>query len=137
LDESGALNPERYYPIHALLDNPNAEIIMEVLQYLTKEKPELIKMKDGDSKLPIHHALENECMPAETSKFILETWPDSIFHRDENYHFPLHKLLLHDRRGINGFLGIFKLVVETYPELVHTPSLLDGSYPMHLCVRYQ
>ena len=138
LDECGASNPELFHPIHALMQNPNSKTNMEVIQYIVQVNPEVVKMKDIDSKLPIHMALENKKMSAKAIEFLLKTWPDSIFHRDLMYQFPLHKLCMTRREyNIEIFIDILKLLIETYPELLQTFSPIDGSYPIHLAARCQ
>ena len=137
LGECGASNPELYHPIHALMQNPKSKTNIEVIRHIVKMNPDVVKMKDGDSKLPIHMALENENMSAEAVEFLLKMWTDSIFHRDHAYHFPLHKLCVTRRECSANFINILKLLVDTYPELLRVCSPLDGSYPIHLAARCQ
>ena len=135
LGELGSSNQENYHPIHALVENQSAETMLDVLEYLTAIHPEIIKMKDSKSKLPIHLALENESVTSQVVEFLIKTWSDSIFHRDSYYHFPLHKLLAMPRD--KSFTSIFMHLVEAYPEILHTPSPIDGSFPIHLAASCQ
>jgi ankyrin repeat protein len=137
LDDTGASNPEKYHPIHALMENTSAEMRIDVLEYLLSVNSDCVTMKDQESKLPIHMALENRQMQIEVVELLIRLWPDSIFHRDNKYHFPLHKLLGTPRENNERWIGILKLLVETYPEILHIPSPLDGAYPLHLAANYQ
>ena len=135
LGELGSSNQQNYHPIHALVEKRSTETSLYVLEYIIAVHPEVIKAKDSKSMLPIHLALENEYMPSHVVEFLIKTWSDSIFHRDNNYHFPIHKLLALPRD--KSFASVFMHLVEAYPEILHTPSPIDGSFPIHLAASCQ
>ena len=134
------------YPLHAALLKVRMDaFIQRALEHeLEGQSPAAVLSPDGD--LPLHLALENECIP-ETVRAIVKSFPEGIIRRRDDgtnnlstlYISCSRKLKLKPRR-IEELCEILDIFFEEMPDLVTDPELSDPrqkkrtELPLHIAL---
>ena len=128
-------------PIHnavwGLKDRSNPSDGIEVIQFLLDDKPDALS---ASGEMPLHIAFghQNENLTLNIVQLLIDTFPDSLRHVDNNGFTPLHELCFNEYLDEEVALDILKLLIEKYPGAVRHADE-DGDLPIHIacCCSYK
>mmetsp|Transcript_4753 Transcript_4753/g.10492 ORF Transcript_4753/g.10492 Transcript_4753/m.10492 type:complete len:630 (-) Transcript_4753:29-1918(-) len=125
-----------YFPIHAIIENPEVGAFSDVLHYLIELDPTSLQCTDTYGLVPLHNALCNNNITMKIILLLLEGWQESIHQRDCNRSLPIHLLCKNGELNTNTKLNVLRTIIDAYPE-----SLLDrngnNDLPIHIASRFQ
>ncbi|KAL7536542.1 hypothetical protein ACHAWF_005491 [Thalassiosira exigua] len=132
---------KRLTPLHTLALNPTLSDHFDILQYLVRKDPSLLRKVDsynaddwdlrrcGSSPLHVLCA-ENGSVTLEIVKFLVENWPDSVNRKDFYDCYPLHCLCQNKKLDDSSSLDILKYLVGANTAAVHEIHS-QGNLPVH------
>ena len=107
------------------------KVTLEMIECLLDAFPDAARSIDSTAWSPLHYACANKSMDPEIVRLLLERWPESVDHQDnETGDLPLHNLCTAEDFDETSSLAILDLLVAAAP-LSLTRANAEGRLPIH------
>jgi len=137
LSLSGSEQP--YFPIHAIIDNPEVGSYCGVVQYLVDTDPTILQCRDEDRQTPLHMVCRRSTTTASLAQILVDGCQDTARESDCNGSLPIHQLCENEVLEQGVKLDILRILINVYvyPESLHTSRNISQILPIHIACRYQ
>ena len=119
-----------FYPIHALLYNPNVSNLQDVLAYLMEYKPASVYLADGRGMVSLHIVCRSKGVTLEVFQLIYNAWPEGVLQRDNIGNLPIHELCSNENVDEDTWFDIFHIMMNADYSIVRERDD-DGELPIH------
>ena len=128
---------ESYFPIHSIIDNPTIGSHHDIIQYLVSVDPTILQCENEFEQLPLHLICYSRHVTVELVQVVLDGYADATKEPDYHSSLPIHNLCGNVEMKEKEKLDILRILIDIYPESLHTSRNISQVLPIHIACRYQ
>ena len=128
---------ESYFPIHSIIDNPNVGSHHDILQCLISTDPTILQCKDEFEQTPLHLICYSRHITVELVQVLVDGYQDATKESDYHGSLPIHQLCENPDAEETEKQKILRILIDVYPESLHTTRNISQVLPIHIACRYQ